>query len=160
MGINEDTVCARASREQWFAERDKARQALKAVELVQRKQLIATATGCSIEQANSAPTLESVIASNASKSKASAGNLALRALERLEKLEDDALITLGVAEVATKWTANASKAGGWDAEGRGGSGSTVVNIAFLSPPAHEDGAGRVVIDMEGRDSAGSAAEQP
>ncbi len=147
MGLNEDTVCARASREKWFEERDKAKQAL---DPAHRKQLVAIATGATIEQVEAAPTLETLIASNASKSKAVAGNVALRALERLEKCDDDELIQSSVADVALKYTGMAAKAGGWDAQA--GTHQTVVNIGFLCPASHEDALGSVVIEQEGQDS--------
>jgi len=150
MGLNEDTVCARAAREDWFSKRREAQAMLSPKG---KAQLLKTATNYIASNASNVPSLADVMAGLGPDSKlklAIAGN---KVVSRLSEMDGDELLEPTTAQSAKHWAGNLALAHGWQAEGRDGA-QTVVNIAFLTvsgdaPPLREDdreGPSGVVVD--------------
>jgi len=139
--ISREATRQRASREKWFV---KQREVQAVVRTIKTEKSVKQGVSQTVTKA--ADALENI----GPDTKAAFAQAALT----VAKQAKDAPVTelLSQAESYSKWVGNAAKLHGWDAEGRAGSGQTVVNIAFLAPPSHEDAPGRVLIDVEGQDS--------
>jgi hypothetical protein len=143
MGIGEGAVMQRCKREGWLVQQREQKAAVETIKSEKRVE-----QGLSATVSNAAEILSKL----GKDTKASLSSVAAKAAARLDECDPDELLNPSVADVASKYTGMAAKLHGWDAEGRAGSGQTVVNIAFLAPPAHEDGSHGALIELEGQDS--------
>lgn len=144
-GLNLNTLKARSAREDWFAERKaivegpaRAREAI-----VQQ----AHATGATI-----VPTAAEILATLGPDSKSKLAIAGNKAVTLLSEMDADELVQPDVAQTAKTWAGTLAISHDWQQSGSS-SVQTVVNIAFLSPPSHEDARSGLVVEQDG-------AEQP
>lgn len=110
MGLPEDAVKQRSWREGWLANMPKS-QALPV-------SMVRPVTGVT----DGATALANAMKDDAQRGRAAALRVSRRALERVDRCDDDELILPETADVASKWIKSASVAGGY------GAGESVAKI--------------------------------
>jgi len=125
MGLSEEAVMKRCSREGWLTKQKEVQERVEAMRVLKREE-----QGLSAAVRNGVSAAE-VLREMPRTTKAVANNLALRALERLEAKSDDDLLSEVTTDVATKWIGNAAKAGSWDADAPK---TALVSLSFNAAP--------------------------